>query len=249
MCPIAKRSSALHRGRAARQSLRASWSEIDEHKRLWTIPAERSKERQTAPDPLVRRSQQYVLQFESLGALARPSQPRRNAAVKLVSKAMARITTTSGVRFRIHDVRRTVATNLSARLVWRSGLRTPSLGTCAARSCVAQQTILLNSRVPQMRTALEAWSRKLQAIIMASPIVPHRLQWSGTAHERAESSNHRYNTSRAATREESATTAAEYISSCQYPQNCHIDPRSSLKAEDWFIELHRRAQDCVAVSV
>ena len=103
-------------GLREREVANASWSEFDLRTRLWTIPASRMKGDRAHEIPLADRA------FELLEALPRFtaggflfSTTAGEKPVNGFSKAKARIDRLSGVKdWKIHDLRRTMRTHLSA---------------------------------------------------------------------------------------------------------------------------------------
>ena len=143
------------------------WSELDLGERLWRIPAARSKNRDTHVIPL---SSGAIGVLEGLASKesiwAFPS-PRGDAAIWSPQKAAERIRTSSGVAFRLHDIRRTVATGLAA-------LGTPSAIVSAVLGHTPPgpaATLIYNRYTPvrEMRSALEAWAAHLAGILSGEP--------------------------------------------------------------------------------
>jgi len=90
------------------------------------------------------------------------------------NKGTARIQSSSGVPdFRLHDVRRTVATGL-ATLGTADAVVEAVLGHTAP---VLQRTYNLYSPVPEMRAALEAWAARLDRILSGEErLLPERRE-------------------------------------------------------------------------
>lgn len=163
------------------------WSDVDMLSGLWTIPTERSKNRQPTSVPLTPEAvgllrrlkdwQQERIEQINLGRRKKkiellkmsewvfPS-PRHDSYFEWEQRAALRIRDRSGVDFQFHDVRRTVATRLT-------------------RDCGVDRFLLkrilnhvdgditgvydLNTYDVKKRIALEQWERKLLDILRDEP--------------------------------------------------------------------------------
>jgi len=143
----------------------ALWAEIDVEAALWTIPAERSKNKRTHRLPL---SPQALAVLESARALDRgtgavfPAIRTGNAlqACSVASAVRANLTHFDVARFTPHDVRRTVATGISEAGASRVVVTKILNHTDASVTAIYDRYEYMK----EMRAALDAWGRKVDAI-------------------------------------------------------------------------------------
>jgi integrase len=161
----------FHTATRSEETRAARWSEIDLDARLWTIPGERSKNGKAHPVPLSSGAMRVLerIRAEHPTGFLFPAASRSGYMDK-PNKSTSELRATvadggSGVAdFRLHDVRRTVATRLAemgtsdAIVEWILGHAMPQL----------RQTYNLYTPVREMRTTLEAWSAELARIVAGS---------------------------------------------------------------------------------
>jgi integrase-like protein len=140
--------------------------EVDFTERLWRLPGTRTKNRQPHVVPL---------STGALGVLTRllaasgdnewvfpsPAPGSEERPLQAVAKHMQRIVQRSGVTFRLHDVRRTVRTRL-AEMGVPENVAEAVLGHTLPRLI---RTYNRHAPILEMRSALEAWSARLEAIV------------------------------------------------------------------------------------
>ena len=151
-----------------------SWKEIDWEEELWIIPGLRMKNRQEHRVPL---SQAALECLEELREEATsdewvfPSRLQNTPHIKHLDKGMKRLQKACEPRldhFTAHDLRRTVATELSKLKGVDDVLIAKILGhTWGDR----QVTSVYNrwDKLPEMREALERWASKLEQIATGVP--------------------------------------------------------------------------------
>jgi integrase len=151
-------------GARRQEVLAARWDEMDLNAMVWRLPAARSKAGARRTLPLASGAREVLDRLRSIGAGSEwlfPS-PVKPGPWRLVTKAAARIRERSGVAEWIwHDLRRTVRTRL-AEMGIAPHVAQAILGH--ARSGV-DAIYNRHEPVPEMRSALEAWSRRLAAIV------------------------------------------------------------------------------------
>ncbi len=143
----------------------AQWEEIDLDAGLWTIPAERSKNKRTHRLPL---SSQALSVLGAARALDRgtdavfPAIRTDNAiqACSVASAVRANLKHFDVTRFTPHDVRRTVATALSEAGVSRVVVSKVLNHIDASVTAIYDRYEYMK----EMRAALDAWGRKVEAI-------------------------------------------------------------------------------------
>lgn len=141
----------------------ARWSELDLESKLWTIPSEKSKNHKSHPVPLsdgalrvlgkIQRGAKNDHLFPALTKTGFMDHPQK--AIVLVRK------TSNVADFRLHDVRRTVATRL-AELGTLDAIVEAVLGHTATK---LKRTYNRYQPVREMRSALQAWSTGLERIV------------------------------------------------------------------------------------
>lgn len=152
-------------GTRKRETLNMRWSDLDLDEALWTIPNADAKTGNTLEVPL---SPQAVRVVEGLRVLnghkphvftSHTGEPVLNP-----NRAKLRISKRSKVQFRIHDLRRTVATHL-ARIGTRSETVSAILGHVVGGSATTR-IYERWARLPEKRAALERWAVELDRIVM-----------------------------------------------------------------------------------
>ena len=146
-----------------RETLDAEWGQIDPADRLWRIPGVKTKTRTPHEVPLSP-SAWNVLEavrqltgntpFVFVGVTGGP--------ILNPNKAKARIQKNAGVDFRIHDIRRTVATHLA-----RLGVRSETVSAILGHTIGSSATTRIYERyerLPEKRAALERWAGELEKI-------------------------------------------------------------------------------------
>lgn len=153
----------------------ALWSEFDLQKRVWTIPASRSKNRREHVVPLSPAVVEIVAalpRFEKSGLLfganGRPPAAFSDAKRNLDS-AVAKLNDGQAIpHFMIHDIRRSAASGMAA-------LKTPPHVIEAVlnhKSGVIRGVAAVYNRydhADEKRSALEAWARHVDAIVSGRP--------------------------------------------------------------------------------
>ncbi len=153
-------------GRRRGEIVSADWKEFDWRTSIWTIPAERTKGLRTSHKPI---TEGMKFELDALGkkeyGLVFPSQKQSSGkSVSGFSKVKIRLNEKSGVLdWRIHDIRRTVATNLAALGV---------ADTTIARildhriAGIPEVTGVYNryQYIPEMRNAQIEWEKELKRI-------------------------------------------------------------------------------------
>jgi len=149
--------------------------DVDLETAWWTIPAERSKNclahRVPLSAPAVALIRDRLENHTSPYVFPGESGPRSHGAT--IRRPMAQLRTTTGIEFRSHDVRRTVASFLASmgtpRLVIGRILNHTEPGVTKVYD--------RHSYDPEKRQALEVWARRLHAIVTgetAPKVVPLR---------------------------------------------------------------------------
>jgi integrase len=158
----------FYTGVRSEEARSARWSEIDLQSRLWTIPGERSKNAESHPLPL---SMGVLRVLRRLGRGAEgvflfPA-PTREGFMDHPQKAILRVREASGVAdFRLHDVRRTVATRLS-QMGTLDAVVEAVLGHTRPK---LKRTYNRYQPIREMRVALDAWSSALDRIVRGKSV-------------------------------------------------------------------------------
>jgi integrase len=151
-------------GARREEVLGATWTELDLDAGLWRLPAARSKAGERRNVPLSSGAREVLDRLKAAGngsAWLFPS-PVTDGPVRLVAKAAARIRQRSGVdNWTWHDLRRTTRTRL-AELGVAPHVAQAILGHTRSGIDAVYNRF---EPVPEMRSALEAWSRRLAAIV------------------------------------------------------------------------------------
>lgn len=143
------------------------WEDVDLDAALWTIPAERAKNGRAHRVPL---SPQAVAILRSLPRLADspfvfPSARAATGCRESITKAVARLRKASGVDCWPHDLRRTVASSMTATGISR--LTVSKLLNHVERGVTAVYD--RHSYLPEIAAALNAWAAKLEQIVSGEP--------------------------------------------------------------------------------
>lgn len=140
----------------------ARWEDNDLEQRLWRIPVTKSGKPNELPlsNPVVSLLKTvWPLTGHTEHVFIGPS----GKALTNPQKAKQRIEKNSGVKFRIHDIRRTVATQLAALGVPSdtvSAILNHSVGGIATT-----RIYMRYERIEEKRAALEKWARRLERIV------------------------------------------------------------------------------------
>jgi integrase len=137
------------------------WDELDLAEGLWRVPLARTKNKQPHVVPLSRPALAVLERFEGRSDWVFAS-PTRRGPIWSPQKAAERIRAKSRVDFRIHDIRRTVATSLAA-----AGTPSAVVSAILGHSPpgpVASQIYNRYSPIAEMRGALDGWARRLEQI-------------------------------------------------------------------------------------
>ena len=158
----------FYTGARISEVLGLAFSEIDLSAQLWTIPPERSKNGDAHPIPL---SSAAVALLERLIASGGsepyvfPSPSPDGGPMRSLHGCMQRVTTRSGVLFRFHDIRRTVATGLASQ-------GAPDHVVDAVLGHTPQKLKRTYNRyqpIREMRLWLATWSSELERIVAGEP--------------------------------------------------------------------------------
>lgn len=154
-------------GQREREVADMSWSEVDLGKRLWTIPASRMKGGRAHEVPLCREAIALLESLPRLGGGGFVFTTMAGAKpVNGFSKAKVRIDKVSDVAdWKIHDLRRTMRTHLSALPV-QDMVR--ELVIAHARPGL-HKVYDKHSYVDEKRDCLELWEQRLRGILAPEP--------------------------------------------------------------------------------
>lgn len=149
-----------------REVLDARWTEVDMAERLWRLPGTRTKNRQLHVVPLSAGALAVLTRLQAVSGdsewvFPSPAPGNEERPLQAVAKHLQQIVLRSGVAFRLHDVRRTVRTRL-AEIGVPENVAEAVLGHTLPRLV---RTYNRHEPVPEMRSALEAWSARLDAIL------------------------------------------------------------------------------------
>lgn len=154
----------FYTGARISEVLGLAFSEVDFSAQLWTIASERSKNGDAHPIPL---SLAAVSLLEHLKATADgerfafPTPSPDGGPMRSIHGCMRRVTTRSGVFFKFHDIRRTVATGLAS-------LGAPDFVVDAVLGHTPQKLKRTYNRyqpIRETRVWLTAWSLELERIV------------------------------------------------------------------------------------
>jgi integrase len=174
------------------------WSELDREARMWTLPANRAKNDQQAQNPL---SGAAVALLDAIAAKSAPegSWPRHGCvfstkgevSIKGFSKGKRRLDAEVAelakaidlpvpAAWRLHDLRRTLATGLQrlgTRLEVTEAVLNHASGSRSGIVGVYQRHNYLN----EQRTALEAWATHVDRILSGAPAGENVVQLEARA--------------------------------------------------------------------
>ena len=142
----------------------ARWSEIDWTAKVWTVPGEKAKNGESHPIPL---SPRALAALASCVFSYAPSEwvfpaPTREGYLDKPNKHVVKVRQRSGVAdFRLHDLRRTTATGLAAL----GTLDTIVEHVLGHAQPGLKATYNRYQPLREMRTALDSWSRHVDAIV------------------------------------------------------------------------------------
>lgn len=166
---------------AARRSevLGATWGEIDFRAKTWTIPADRAKTAEARTVPLSKPALaclQARREADPKGRWIFPSPVAAVGPLRSLQVPFRRVAARSKVAgWCLHDIRRTVRTQLAAL-----GVR-PDVGEAVLGHAKPKMVRVYDRHepVPAMRAALEAWARRLEAIVSGAPETADVLPFVG----------------------------------------------------------------------
>ncbi|ULO23138.1 site-specific integrase [Methylocystis sp. SB2] len=149
----------------------AQWSEIDLEKRLWTLPAERSKNRRPHSNPLAPAAVEIIKglpRFEGSDFLFSTGKTPPSGFSKAKARLDVLVAEHNGgapiPHFVIHDIRRSVASGLAS-----IGIPIHVIERCLNHVSGSFGGIVSvyqkHSYADEMRAALEAWSRHVDRIV------------------------------------------------------------------------------------
>lgn len=156
----------------------ARWADLDTDRAMWTIPARATKGGDPHPVPLSPAALRLIARIREIHADSEFLFPAATAAcssccrpghMDVPNKAITRLRRVEGVPrdFRLHDVRRTVATRL-AEMATHVPIIEAILGHRPPRLV---RTYQVHAPVGEMRAALERWSAELDRIISGLRLV------------------------------------------------------------------------------
>jgi len=139
------------------------WRDLDD-KNIWTIPATATKTTREHRVPL---STQAVAVIEELRPFSRDSEfvfaSPRGGNIRWLQKMSQQIQKNTGFHFRLHDLRRTCATNLS-----KLGIGDVTIARILNHSWpLRQMTAVYNrwDKLPEMGRALQIWGERLEQMV------------------------------------------------------------------------------------
>jgi integrase len=138
--------------------LTARWTDIDLEAALWTIPE--TKMGRSHVLPLARDAVSLLEALPRTGELVFGDKFGRIAAHP--KRGIARLRESTGLEFRVHDLRRTAATGLA-----QLGVRTEVISAVLNHVTGGPEATRVYQRhhwIPEMREALERWSQELERI-------------------------------------------------------------------------------------
>lgn len=149
----------FHTATRSQEARSATWSAIDFERALWAIPSEQAKGAKGNPIPLSTGA------LDALRAIPRSDSPylfpQGDAHVQHDQDSIEAVRAASGVQdFRLHDVRRTVATRLAAMGTLPDVIEL-ILGHALPK---LQRTYQTHSYEREKRAALQAWSDELKRL-------------------------------------------------------------------------------------
>ena len=146
------------------ETLTARWEHIRADSRVWAIPAADTKSGQPHEVPLPGPAWRLLDALGTIGGRSGWIFPGAKTGQHLVNPhdAKDRIQKRSGVSFRIHDIRRTVATSMA-----RLGVRPDVISAVLSHAHGERVTRIYDrwARLPEQRAALDQWGAELERII------------------------------------------------------------------------------------
>lgn len=141
--------------------LGAKWTDLDLGEKLWTIPDTKAGRSHAVP-----LSDEAVSVFRALRLLSGHSPfvfiGPTGGPVQSPQKAVARLRKRTGIEFRVHDIRRTVATGIARLGVPRETIS--AILNHVSGGPAATRVYDRHSRIPEMRAALTRWAAELDRI-------------------------------------------------------------------------------------
>jgi integrase len=156
----------------------APWSELSPDLSVWTIPGERTKNKQTHILPLPALVREILASQTKISGNPHvfPS-IRQSGSFANFTPTKVLIDKASGVAgWRLHDLRRTVATNLQklgVRLEVTEALLNHVSGSRGGIVGIYQR----HDFAPEKVTAMEAWDRRLREILAGSAATDNVVKW------------------------------------------------------------------------
>ena len=147
------------------------WTDIDREEEIWTLPSEFTKsgrEHKVPLSPFALEVLDGLPRFESDYVF--PSRSNPDQFVSGLSKPKKRACEISGVEdWRLHDLRRTAASNITARI----GLAGRHFVSMVLNHAESGVTHIYDqySYLPEKRQALDAWSEGLKEILESEPAI------------------------------------------------------------------------------
>jgi integrase len=145
------------------------WSELDLDNKLWTIPAERAKNKTTHMVPLSEAAVEIILRVPRVKNVDMVFSTTGTSTVSGFSRAKRRLDKATGIRdWRLHDLRRTVASGmqrLGIKLEVTEKVLNHRSGSFGGIVGVYQQ----HDYADETRAALEAWARFVIALASDKP--------------------------------------------------------------------------------
>ncbi len=142
----------------------ACWADIDLEQRLWRIPLKKSKNKMAHEVPLSDQTQTLLKMLWPLtGHTEHVFIGPNGRALTSPQKAKERIAQRAKVPFRIHDIRRTVATQLAA-----IGVPSDTISAILNHKIggIATTRIYMRyERIEEKRAALDKWARHVEQIV------------------------------------------------------------------------------------
>lgn len=156
---------ALLTGQREMEVCRMEWGELDLSKAVWTIPASRSKNKKPHVVPLVGKALAILREIEA--GEHDPLRVFSGASKTSAATLMRRLRKATGIEFRFHDLRRTVATGIVA-LDWRLDPIVSKILNHSSHGVTA--TVYIHHPFDEeKRAALTKWDRHLDEIINGKP--------------------------------------------------------------------------------
>jgi len=143
------------------------WDEVDLDGALWTIPSEKSKNGRVHQVPLSPTALDIIKALPRMGEVVFTTSGTK--PISGFSKAKVRLDKLSGVtEWRLHDLRRTATTGMAKMGIGPhvvARILNHGAGTIRGVAAVYNRHAYLDER----RTALEAWARRVDALVNGTP--------------------------------------------------------------------------------